>query len=117
MDGSIFVFLTTNFCDFQQKEAQFLNLILFISTSISVFLFNLKEKNIDFELLKKVIPFLIIGSYLGTKILNFIDDSKLRIYFSVFLLLLGLYEIFSSLFLNKLTNNNTRINRKENKNV
>lgn len=104
--GSIYIILSTNFNNIAQKEAQILNLILFISVSVSVVAFNLKNKKIKFDLLKKIIPCLIIGSFFGTKLVKVISNEKLKIYFTVFLLIVGLYEIISSLFFNKNTKNN-----------
>lgn len=104
--GAVFVFLTTNLSNIPQKEAQVLNLILFISVSISVMFFSLKNKKIKFNLFKKILPCLVLGSFVGTKCIKFITDESLKLYFTVFLLLLGLYEIISSLFFNKQTKNN-----------
>ena len=56
--------------------------------------------------LKKIIPCLIIGSFFGTKLVKVISNEKLKMYFTVFLLIVGLYEIISSLFFNKNTKNN-----------
>lgn len=104
--GAIYVFLNTNFNNMPQKEAQVLNLILFVSVSLSVIIFNLKNKKIEFKLIKRILPCLIIGSFFGTKLVEKVSNEKLRIYFTVFLLLLGLYEIISSLFFNKKSKNN-----------
>lgn len=104
--GAIYIFLITTFNDVPQKEAQVLNLILFISVSISVVIFNLKNKKIKFQLIKKIIPCLVIGSFFGTKLVELISNEKLKIYFSIFLLILGLYEIITSLFFSKKSKNN-----------
>lgn len=103
--GAIYVFLSTTFNNIPQKEAQVLNLILFISVSLSVAMFNLKNKKIKFKLIKKVMPCLLIGSFVGTRLVEFISNEKLKKYFTVFLMILGLYEIISSLFLNKKSKN------------
>lgn len=103
--GAIYVFLSTTFNDIPQKEAQVLNLILFVSVSLSVIIFNLKNKKINFKLITKIMPCLIIGSFFGTKLVKITSDENLKKYFTIFLMLLGAYEIISSLFFNKKTKN------------
>ena len=116
--GAIYIFLSTNFCSVSQKEAQMLNLILFVSVSLGVILFELKKQKIKIDLIKKIVPCLLIGSVLGTKMVEKVSDEKLKIYFSLFLAFLGLYEIISSLKNNKNTKNNNENNsERRNKNV
>lgn len=110
--GALFIMLITNINNISQKEAQALNLILFIAVSISATYFNIKQKNIDFKIIKKIITFLIIGAIIGTEIVKKINDEKLKKYFSVFMLLIGIYEIISSLINNNKANNNNDLLKK-----
>ena len=106
--GAIFVLLATSFLGVGQKEAQTLNLVLFIATSISATISNLKNKKIDFKILKKTIIFLIIGSLWGTSIFRKLKETSLRRYFVYFLVLIGIYEIITSLIsIKKDKNSNT----------
>ena len=111
--GTIFVLLSTEILSIPQKTAQTLNLILFIAVSISTSITNIKNKNIDFKIIKKMLPFLILGSLIGTSLFNSLDDKTLKTYFLYFLVIIGIYEIITSLINIKKEKNNTRINRKE----
>lgn len=95
--GSIFILLSTIFNVFNQKEAQSYNLIMFIVVGISSTFFNLKNKNIDKKLFKKLILPVCLGSIIGVNLLKFIDEKILKIIFYVFMILIGGYEIISSL--------------------
>ena len=105
--GALFVVLSTMFLGFEQKYAQTLNLIMFIAVGISATISNIKNKKVDFKLLKKTIVFLVIGSFAGTFIVSKLDNNTLRTYFSYFLAIIGIYEIITSLKRIKKAKNNT----------
>ena len=106
--GALFVILATAFLGFEQKYAQAINLIMFVSVGISAAISNIKDKKIDFKLVKKIIPYLIIGSLIGTWVVTKINNNDLKKYFSVFLVLIGIYEIITSLITIKKAKNNTK---------
>lgn len=106
--GAIFVLLSTIFLNIEQKEAQLLNLILFLAVSISATITNIKNKEIDFKIVKKTLPFLLLGSLVGTGLFNKINEQKLNKYFIYFLLLIGIYEIISSVKSIRKAKNNTK---------
>lgn len=105
--GALFVILSTIFLGFEQKYAQTINLVMFMSVSISATIANIKGKKIDFKLVKKMLPLLVIGAFVGTWLVTKIDSSKLKTYFSCFLVAIGIYEIISSLKRIKKAKNNT----------
>ena len=109
--GSLFIILGVMFLDISQKTLQGLNLIMFISSGAAATTLNFKNKMIDKKISKKIIPFLIIGSIIGTYIASKINENKLRKYFLIFITIIGLYEIISSLINMKKEKNNN-----ENKN-
>lgn len=106
--GAIFVLFSTALLKINQKEAQFLNLILFLAVSLGSTIINIKNKEIDFKLTKKILPFLILGSICGTYVFNKINEEKLNKYFVYFLLLIGIYEIISSVIRYKKAKNSTK---------
>lgn len=106
--GAIFVLLSTIFLNIEQKEAQLLNLILFLAVSISATITNIKNKEIDFKITKRVLPFLLLGSLIGTWLFNKINEQKLNKYFIYFLLLIGIYEIISSVKSIRKAKNNSK---------
>lgn len=111
--GALFVILITMFLKYDQIDAQALNLIMFVFSGISASIANGKKKIILKDVLKKTLPFLIIGSVIGITLLKNIPKEKISTYFNVFMLFLGIYEIFSSLIKAKKAKDNKGI-RKEN---
>ena len=95
--GGIFILLSTIFNIFSQKEAQSYNLIMFIVVGISSTIVNLKNKNIDKENFKKLIIPVCLGSIVGVILVRFIDEKILKVIFYIFMVLIGIYEIISSL--------------------
>ena len=95
--GSIFLLLTSifNTCDFY--EAQIYNLILFIAVGMSSLIYSIKNKEIDLNILKKIIFFVILGSIGGSILGKIVEKDLLQKIFLVFMALMGIYEIISSL--------------------
>ena len=105
--GALFVILSTMFLGLDQKYAQLINLIMFIAVGISATISNIKDKKIDFKLVKKILPMLILGALLGSWLVTKIDSDNLKKYFSYFLIAMGVYEIITSLKRIKKAKNNT----------
>lgn len=106
--GALFVILSTLFLEFDQKYAQTLNLIMFVSVGISATISNIKSKKVDFKLVKKMLPLLIVGALIGSWIVTKIESGNLKKYFSYFLVAIGIYEIITSLKKIKKAKNNTK---------
>lgn len=106
--GALFVILSTIFLGFDQKYAQTINLIMFMAVGLSATISNIKDKKIDFKLVKKMLPLIIIGSFVGTWMVTKIDSKNLKTYFSYFLVFIGIYEIITSLKRIKKAKNNTK---------
>lgn len=106
--GALFVIIATVFLEIEQKEAQAINLIMFLAAAFSSTLFNLKNKTIEKGVLKKIIPLIIMGSFIGTILVKNIQNDNLKLYFNIFMLLIGAYEIISSLINIKKAKNNTK---------
>lgn len=105
--GSLFIIFGMLFLDTPQKELQGLNLIMFIASGLSATISNFKNKIIDKKIVKKILPCLIVGSIVGVYVASKIKEDKLRKYFLVFITIIGLYEIISSLIdMKKAKNNN-----------
>lgn len=95
--GSLFILLTTIFNIFEHKEAQSYNLIMFIIVGIFATIANFKNDNIDKKLLKKIIIPVCFGSVCGMLLAKHISENILKNIFYVFMVLIGSYEIISSL--------------------
>ena len=104
--GTILVLALSNFMNVEHHIAQATNLIYFIPTSIAAIWVYWKNKNLDKKIALKLIfsgvPLAIFGSYLAM----LIKAENLKKYFGIFLLVVGVYEIFITV-----KNKFTEINR------
>lgn len=106
--GAIFVMLSTLLLGFEQKEAQAINLIMFLVAGISSTILNLKNNLVEKNICKKVIPLIIIGCFIGTILVKNIESEDLRLYFGVFMAFIGGYEIITSVMSIKKVKNNKK---------
>lgn len=106
--GTLFIVFATMFLNLHQKDAQALNLVMFISVGISATLSNFKSNAIDKNLSKRIIPLLLIGMFVGSYFVQKINNNDLKKYFLAFMLLTGVYEIISSLISIKKAKDNSK---------
>lgn len=92
--GMILILFLTIFEDADQIAAQGINLIYFIPIAILSVIIHTKNKLIEW---KKIIPAIITGvagAIAGTYLAQFIGSPMLSKIFGVFILLIGLKEMF-----------------------
>ncbi len=89
--------MLTAFSGIQQHIAQGINLVFFIPTCAVSIIINLKNKNIQKKTAFIVIISGIVGAIIGARISINIDVNDLRRYFGYFLIIIALYEIYSSI--------------------
>ncbi|MCX8074077.1 MAG: sulfite exporter TauE/SafE family protein [Clostridia bacterium] len=95
--GAIFIIISTIFGLFSHKEAQGYNLIIFVLVGLSASIKNIKSKDFDQKIFLKLIVPILLGSLVGIYFASIVDEDKIRKYFYVFMLCIGIYEIISSL--------------------
>lgn len=91
--GTILIIILTNFFEFNQHTAQASNILFFIPTSIAAILVHLKEKDLEEKIILKMAPIAALGGAFGAYISSKIPSENLKIYFGIFLLTIGTYEI------------------------
>lgn len=95
--GTVLLLYLSFFSTLSQPQMQSLNLLLFLpAASLSLF-FHRKNGLINFRLLKSCVLGGIFGGIGGSFLANYLDPGFLRKAFAVFLLLIGLRELFLSL--------------------
>lgn len=104
--GGIFIILGTIFLNTEQKEMQLLNLFMFVAAGMVASITNIKSGNIYKKEFLKIIPFLVIGVFVGNFVVKKANSDKLQIYFLIFMIAIGIYEIISSLIMIKKAKNN-----------
>lgn len=95
--GSIFILLITTFNLLDYKSAMAYNLIMFIVVGISASINNIKAKKFDKKIFYKIVFLCLLGSLIGVQFTKDIDEETLKKYFNIFIIILGSYEIISSL--------------------
>ena len=93
--GVILVLLFSLFSEVKQHIVQGINLIFFVPTSIVAIYMNIKNKNIDYKVSKKVIVSGVIGSVIGSLMAIKINSNLLKKYFGIFLIGIAIFEIFT----------------------
>lgn len=92
--GTILIPALTVFLNYNQHTAQNINLIYFIPTAIIAIITHTKKGNIEKKVLWKIILFGVIGAVIGSIIAVNINPTLLRKLFAVFLIVMGINEIF-----------------------
>lgn len=95
--GGIYILLATTFKIFGHKAAQGYNLIMFVVVGLFATIFNIKTKNFDKELFKKLFLLIIIGCIFGAIIAKLLNENILRYIFYAFMIATSLYEIVVSI--------------------
>ena len=91
--GTILIPALSFIMDTPQQQAQAINLLFFIPTAIVALIKHKKEGNIDFQAVKPVIFFGIIGAIIGSIIAVGMNDELLKKIFGGFLFIMGIFEI------------------------
>ena len=104
--GSSFIILSLLFELLNIDQARTYNLILFISVGIFIIFKNLKNKKIFDKKYFKSLFFIIIGCILGMNLNKYINSEQIKKFFYMFMLIIGIYEIITSLINIKNENNN-----------
>ncbi len=93
--GSVLIIFLTSFMNFEQKEAQGINLFFFIPCALYSVIKYKKEKLIDKKLLRPFIICGIVGVCIGYAVINIIPGDFLKNIFGIFLITMGVRDLFS----------------------
>ena len=95
--GASFIILVLLFNLLNINEARAYNLLLFISTGLVIFFKNFKKEKIINKEYIRALLFIIIGCAIGMILNKFIDEKIIKKIFYIFMLIIGFYEIITSL--------------------
>lgn len=96
--GTLLIPLLTIFLNIDQHVAQGINLLVFLPMAIVALIFHFKNKLVE---VKKTWVMIIcaVASSIGGAFLSFsLKSEQLRIYFAIFLIVLGIFQ-FVSIFI------------------
>jgi len=95
--GTLLIPILTLFLDVEQKIAQSINLVIFIPTAIVALIIHFKNKLVDLKVGLLIIATGVISSILAALLATNLSNEDLRIYFGVFLLLVGIFQLIESI--------------------
>ena len=94
--GTVLILYFVLFTGITQKNAQGINMLCFLPVAAASLFFHYRNKMINIKILPYILITGISGSITGAFISNlFIDSDMLRKVFAVFLLVIGVIELFS----------------------
>ena len=96
--GTLLVPLITVCTDIEQHIAQAINLIAFVPMSVIALVIHIKNKLVDYKaFLWTALPAVAL-SVLAAYVSRLVGGKKLSMYFGIFLILLGLYQLGSIIY-------------------
>ena len=90
--GTLLIPILTIFLGFKQKNAQAINLLVFIPMSLIALIIHIKNKLVDFKVGIPVILSGVIFSILGSYLASVLSNALLKKIFAIFLLLVGINQ-------------------------
>ena len=95
--GSILILVLVSILGIEQHVAQTANMYFYILTAIVAISIHWHNENIDKTIAKKLLFPIIVGSIFGSYLATQINSQYLKIYFGIFLLIVGIYETITTL--------------------
>lgn len=84
-------------CGIEQKLAQGINLVYFLPTAIFALIVHIKNKNAELKTALLIGSFGVIGAIGGSLVALKLENDVLRRMFGIFLLLIGIREIYKGI--------------------
>ncbi len=92
--GMILIVYLTIFTGAAHTEAGGINLIFFIPIAITSIIIHSKNKLIDWKKITPVMITGVIGCFIGVSLINIIGTEIIRYIFGIFVLIVGIRELF-----------------------
>lgn len=90
--GTLLIPILTIFLKFKQKNAQAINLLVFIPMSLVALIIHIKNKLVDFKVGIPIVISGVVFSILGSYLASILSNNILQKIFAVFLLLVGINQ-------------------------
>lgn len=95
--GTLLIPVLTLFLGIEQHMAQAINLLVFIPTALVAVIIHAKNKLIDYKVSICVAISAIIVAVLTSLVVGRIESNVLKIIFAVFLILVGIFELYKAI--------------------
>ncbi len=99
--GTLLIPLLTLFGGITQRVAQSMNLITFLPMAVAALVVHAKNKLLDYKRALIIIVPAVAGAIIGALATNGTSDGILRLCFGIFLIILGVAQLISTIFMKK----------------
>ena len=96
--GTILIPVLTLLCGVEQKLAQSINLLVFIPTAIIALIIHFKNKLVVWKVGLIIISSGLLFSVLGALLATNLTNNSLRLYFGIFLLFVGVWQLIDAVY-------------------
>lgn len=90
--GTLLLPLLVIFLNYNQVQAQTINLLAFLPMAIISLIIHYKNGLVDFKSVWLIIVFGVVGAVIGALLTTFIDANMIKNCFGLFLIMLGTYQ-------------------------
>lgn len=97
--GTLLIPLLTIGLNLTQQGSQAINLIAFLPMSIVALIIHFKNKLVDVKIALPIAISGILSSIAGAILANSINSISLRVWFGVFLVVIGIFQLYSLWFI------------------
>lgn len=94
--GTVLILLLSVYSEVEQHIAQGTNVIFFAPMAITAIIMFIKQKRINFKIAIPICIWGLIGATIGANISSKMNVGVLRKFFGGFLILIAIYQIYSS---------------------
>lgn len=94
--GTVLILLLSVYSGIEQHIAQGTNVIFFAPMAITAIIMFIKQKRINFKIAIPICIWGLIGATIGANISSKMNVGVLRKFFGGFLILIAIYQIYSS---------------------
>ncbi len=94
--GTVLILLLSIYSGVEQHIAQGTNVIFFAPMAITAIIIFIKQKRINFRIAMPICIWGLIGAIIGASISSKMNVGALRKFFGGFLILIAIYQIYSS---------------------
>lgn len=109
--GTLLIPILTIFLSFKQKNAQAINLLVFIPMSLFALFIHIKNKLVDFKVGIPIVISGVIFSILGSYLASILSNNILQKIFAVFLLIVGVNQGIQTIISLKKSKNKSKFNK------
>ena len=93
--GTLLIPLLTIGLNILQQSAQAINLLAFLPMSIIALIIHSKNKLVKFKVAIPIVISGVISSILGAYLATKLDSKNLSVWFGIFLIIVGLFQLYS----------------------